>query len=30
GHTIRVTVLGTKNPTSTGNKVDIDAYLGLK
>ena len=30
GHTIRVTVLSTRNPASTGNKVDIDAYLGLK
>ncbi|HEY8621591.1 MAG TPA: fibronectin type III domain-containing protein, partial [Dermatophilaceae bacterium] len=30
GHTIRVTVLSTRNAASTGNKVDIDAYLGLK
>jgi hypothetical protein len=30
GHTIKVTVLSTRNPASTGNKVDIDAYLGLK
>jgi hypothetical protein len=30
GHTIKVTVLSTRNAASTGNKVDIDAYLGLK
>lgn len=30
GHTIRVSVLSTRNAASTGNKVDIDAYLGLK
>jgi hypothetical protein len=30
GHTIKVTVLSTRNPASAGNKVDIDAYLGLK
>ena len=30
GHTIRVTVLSTRNAAATGNKVDIDAYLGLK
>ena len=30
GHTLRVSVTGTKNASSTGTKVDIDAYLGLK
>ncbi len=30
GHTIKVAVLSTRNAASTGNKVDIDAYLGLK
>jgi limonene-1,2-epoxide hydrolase len=30
GHTVKVTVLSTRNPASTGNKVDIDAYLALK
>jgi len=30
GHTIKVTVLSTKNAASAGNEVDIDAYLGLK
>jgi len=30
GHTIRVTVLSTRNPAATGNKVDIDALLALK
>jgi hypothetical protein len=30
GHTIKVTVLSTRNPASSGNKVDIDAYLALK
>lgn len=29
-HTIKVTVLSTRNAATTGNKVDIDAYLGLK
>jgi len=29
-HTIKVTVLSTRNPASAGNKVDIDAYLALK
>ena len=29
-HTIKVTVLSGRNPASTGNKVDIDAYVGLK
>ena len=30
GHTIKVTVLTARNSSSTGNKVDIDAYLGLR
>jgi Fibronectin type III domain len=30
GHTIKVTVLSTRNAAATGNKVDIDAYLALK
>ena len=30
GHTLRVSVTGSKNASSTGTKVDIDAYLGLK
>lgn len=29
-HTIKVTVLSTRNAAATGNKVDIDAYLALK
>jgi hypothetical protein len=30
GHTLKVTVTTQKNPLSSGNKVDVDAYLALK
>jgi hypothetical protein len=30
GHTVKVTVTTQRNPASTGNKVDVDAYLALK
>jgi hypothetical protein len=30
GHSVRVTVLSTRNAASTGNKVDLDALVGLR
>ena len=30
GHTLRVTVLRQTNPSATGSKVDVDAYLALR
>ena len=29
-HTIKVTVLGTQNPASTGARVDVDAFAAIK
>ena len=29
-HTIKVTVLGTHNPASSGTRVDVDAFAAIK